>query len=172
MTRAGGNWDLSGVHGINAYIWHLLQTELGWTATPYGGLVPITNPQQAPEFNALAAPYIVYSYSKMTSGETFFFERETIAYSIFSSSESDVRKVVNMLSTILNKFDDSAKECNNYLSLNGTTNQKFFDYKVINVTSANGAQPALQEGGRYDGLIVVKCTYTHSDPATGIAVRY
>jgi hypothetical protein len=44
-------WDLSGVHGINKFVWAKLQEQLEWNKSNYGGLTPITIPSQQPEFN-------------------------------------------------------------------------------------------------------------------------
>lgn len=166
------DWSLSGVHGLNKYVWHLLQTELGWSAGTYSGLIPITTPQQQPEFNAVDAPYIVYTYSKTNTGEDFFLEGEIVAYTIYSADESDIRKVVNLLSAKLNKRDTTAKEANAFLSASGSSANKEFDYKWISVTNAQGAQPTDQTGGRMDGLVMVRYAFTHYNPTTGLSIRY
>lgn len=169
---SGDKWSLSGIHGINKYVWSLLQTELGWTTTPYGGLIPITTPQQQPEFNALNAPYLVYTYAKTTTGEDFLLESETAAYTIFSAKESDIRRVVNLLTAKLNRYDDTADDVNNYIAGNGSSDHKQFDYKYISVLSAQGPQPSAQEGGRHDGLVLIRFRYTHYDQGSGLSVRY
>lgn len=161
-------WDLAGVHGINKYIWSILSAAapggLAMTTTTYGGLIPITTPQQGPEFNALNAPYIVYTYAKVPTGPDYWLESETTAYTIFSQSEGDVRRITNLLIARLNKADDTAAAINAYINISGSTDQKQFDYKTVTVASAQGAQPSLTEGGKHDGLVVIKYTYTHYDP--------
>ena len=163
-----GLWDLAGVHGINKYIWSVLQATspggLGMTTDSYGGLIPITTPQQQPEFNALGAPYIVYTYVKTATGDDYWLEEEIAAYTIFSAAESDVRKITNLLIAKLNRADSSAAAINAYITAGVSIDQKQFDYKTVTVTSAQGAQPSLTEGGRHDGLVVIKYAYTHYDP--------
>lgn len=164
-------WSLAGIHGINKYIWNLLQSELQYSTANYGGLIPITTPQQTPEFNSYNFPYLVYSYSKLPSGNSHYLDAETAAYTIFSASEDDIRKATNMLAAKLKRGDETAAEVNAFISANGSADQKEFDYKNIQVTTAQGVQPALQEGGRYDGLVVIKYVYTHYSPTTGIDPR-
>jgi len=53
---------------------------LAMSTTPYGGLVPITTPQQEPEFNAIDAPYIVYTYARTATGDDYWIEDEVAAY--------------------------------------------------------------------------------------------
>lgn len=173
-------WGLAGIHGINKYVWSLLQSELGWSLTTYGGLVPITVPQQQPEFNAMNAPYIVYGYTKSSrSKDLYVLETETAAYSIYSASEEDIRRVVNLLSTKLNKLDDSADDVNAWLSTiptglqvtNGSQANKEFDYKWIKCMSAQGSQPSIQIGGRFDGAVIIRYEYTQYG-TDGKSIRY
>lgn len=169
-----GKWDYSGVHGINLYLWQRLKDELGWSASNYGGLIPITTPQQQPEFNAFNFPYIVYSYTPQGTGPDWLIEGEVAAYTIFSANSADIRKAVNVLKSSLNRFDETAKDVNDFVSTSSlaTADIKAFDYKSIRVTSASGPQPPAQEGGRQDGNVIVSYRYTHSDPATGNSIRY
>lgn len=167
-----GKWDYSAVHGLNKYIWSKLKTELGWQESHYNGLVPITTPQQQPEFNAIDRPYIVYGFSPQATGPDWLLEGEIIAYTVFSTQSSDIRQAVNVIKAALNRFDESAKDVNAYIKANGTVDNKAFDYKSIRITSATGPEPSLSEGGRQDGAIVVSVMYTHSDPATGRSIRY
>lgn len=154
-------WDYAAVHGLNKYIWSRLQAELGWNANNYGGLVPITTPQQQPEFNSYNFPYIIYGYSPQSTGPNWLLEAEVVSYTIFSASSTDIRQAVNVLKAILNRFDESAKDVNNYLRTNGTADNKAFDYKSVRVISANGPEPAVTEGGRQDGSVVVGILFTH-----------
>ena len=154
-------WDYSAVHGLNKYIWAKLQEELGWSASNYGGLTPITTPQQQPEFNSYNAPYIVYGYSPQGTGPNWLLKGEIVAYTIFSSSSADIRQAVNVLEAILNRFDESAKDVNTYIKNNGSTDNKAFDYKSIRMISAKGPEPSISEGGRQDGNVLIGITYTH-----------
>jgi len=169
-------WGLAGIHGINKYVWSLLQSELGWNTTTYGGLIPITVPQQEPEFNAINAPYLVYGYTKSSrSKDVYVLETETAAYSIYSASEEDIRRVVNLLSTKLNKLDDTANDINTYISANGSQANKEFDYKWVKCMSAQGSQPSIQIGGRFDGAVIVRYEYTQykvTDPGVPDSIRY
>lgn len=154
-------WDYSAVHGLNKYVWHRLKTELGWDEANYGGLTPITTPQQQPEFNAYDFPYVVYGYAPQATGPDWVVEGEIISYSIFSTRSADIRQAVNVIKAALNRFDESAKDVNAYLKTNGTDDNRAFDYKSIRVTSANGPEPAVSEGGRQDGGTVISVMYTH-----------
>ena len=162
------NWDYSAVHGLNKYLWAKLKEELQWSESNYGGLVPITTPQQQPEFNSYNAPYIVYGYNPQATGPDWYLDGEIIAYTIFSASSADIRRAVNVMKAAFNRFDESAVDVNNYIRANGTADNKLFDYKAIRLVSAGGPEPSLTEGGRQDGSVVISVMYTHDTRAADI----
>lgn len=183
-------WDYTGVHGLNKYLWSRIQTELGWSADNYGGLTPITTPQQQPEFNAYDYPYIVYGYTLQGVSPLYVVEGEVVTYTVFSTKSADIRQAVNVIKAALNRYDDSARDVNLYLQGGkvyqngswvtvtgaGSDDNKAFDYKTIRVNQATGPEPALTEGGRQDGSVIVSMEYTHSNPAIGptggLSIRY
>lgn len=154
-------WDLAGAHGVRKYVWHLMETELGWSTANYGGLTPFVTPQQQPELNDYNAPYIVYNYSGGASSDNFWMKQEQMSMSIVSATESDIRKAVNVISAYLERGDESAKDLNEWIAVNGSPENKKFDYKNIAVVALNSADPATSEGGRYDGLIVIRMRYVY-----------
>jgi len=167
-----GKWDLGGVHGVRQYMWKLLQDELGWKASDYGGLTPITTPEQQPEFNNFNKPYIVYSYSKKQGTNNYFLEGEIATFVIYSSDSADIRRAINLFDAKLDKRDESAAEVNDFISASSLDPEyKYFDYKSLWVSMIQGPQPVTEEGGRRDGLINVNINYTHYGP-DGKAIRF
>lgn len=162
-------WDVSSAPGVNKYLWHLLQTELGWSIDNYNGLVPITDPQQQPEMLEFDAPFIVYNWSLQATGTLYVEQEEQIAYAIFSREEKDIRQAVNLINNYFNRFDDSAKDVNAYVAANGSDLNKKFDYKYLRVLSSSGAQPSAQEGGRMDGMIIIRSCFI-VDSVNGIRI--
>lgn len=160
-------WKLSGIHGIRRYVWFLMQEELGWSASNYGGAQPVITPQQAPEFNDYGHPYIVYNYSHLPSSEDYFLNREQAIFTVYSGDEEDVREAINVLYAYFKAHDDSAKLLNHWVRTNitGTGSEEYlkYDYKSIRVTSTIGATPADQEAGRHDGSISIHYTYTRDE---------
>lgn len=161
-------WDLTGVHGVNKYLWSKLQSELEWNASNYGGLIPIVPAGQQPELNNTSAPYIVYNYSHQSSGDAdFYIQEEQIAYAVYSSEEVDVRRAINLIVEYFRREDESAQALNDWISANGSVENKRFDYKHTKVISSYGAQPPISEGGRQDGSVIMRIRYTYYDPTTG-----
>lgn len=165
-------WDLAATHGLRKYVWQLLQAELGWKAENYGGLTPLVTPEQQPELNAFNAPYIVYSFGKSPNGSLWQVEREIAVFTIFSASAAEINQVVNLLSTKLNKMDESAKDVNDYLYANTEPGSfyKQFDFKTVSVMGSQGPQAVTTEGGRRDGYVTVAIEYTLYD-SNGRSVR-
>ena len=163
-------WDLSGVHGLRQYIWKLLQDELGWSATNYGGLIPITTPEQQPEFTAFNKPFIVYSYAKKQGTNNYLLENEIAAFTIYSAKSHEIHKALNLLDTKLDKRDESAREINEFIQGLAEEQYRYFDYKSIWTSGIQGPQPFTEEGGRRGGMITVNSMYTHYGP-DGLAIR-
>lgn len=170
MTR---NYDASGVHAIRMVIWELLKRDLNWNTSRYGGLVPITTPQQAPEFNEKPYPYLVYNYSHQPSGQDFWLNEEQATFVVWSGTadtgDDDIRRVLNLIRDNMKAFDLSASMVNNWIAKSPNSNAEYkkFDYKWIRVVSSVGAGPAQQEGGRQNGVITIRYQYTYTEPTTG-----
>lgn len=154
-------YALNAVHGVNRFLWQEIQSTLGWTSTNYGGLVPITVPAQQPEFNAYTSPYIVYNYA--IQGPHDIIKQEQITYAIYSSREEDIRNVINLMDDLFGREDDSARDLNSYTDSQAVDSPlRDFDYKWTKLISASGAQPPIQEGGRMDGLVILRVGFTVS----------
>lgn len=160
-------WNLTGVHGLNKFLWTKLQSELGWDKANYGGLTPITVPAQQPEFNNYNFPYVVYNYSHQSAGTNWWEQEEQVSYAVYSANEADIRQFINVVREYMSRYDDSASMLNDYIRANGSADNKNFDYKYIYTISTSGAQPPVTEGGRMDGLIILRLCYTYYDPTTG-----
>lgn len=155
-------YALNATHVLNKFIWQMLKNNLGWNVSNYGGLIPITASGQEPEFNQINAPYIVYNYTTQGTPDTML-KQEQIAYTIYSSNESDIRSFINLMDDILNREDDSAKDVNSYVdALDINSPHHNFDFKWIRMMSGSSAQPPLQEGGRMDGIVVMRLCYAIS----------
>lgn len=163
-------WALAAVHGVNKAVYTLLATELGMGASQYGGLFPITTSSQQPELNDTGKPYIVYTYTIQGVGHGAQVSRDTVAYSVYGNNE-EVRKIVNLVSAYLDRYDVTAADINAFVSANGSDNNKQFDYKSIELISATGAGEPKEEGGPVDALIIFSIQYTHYDE-TGQSARF
>lgn len=164
-------YKLTASSPLRAYLWKQLQDELGWQASETGNLVPITIPQQQPEFNQYDAPYIVYRWSLMPSGEDFLMREEQVTFTVYSQEEEDIRLALIMMDAKLNRYDESAGKINHFLSTYSSAAYKNFDFKYTYTINVAGPQPAATEGGRMDGQIIVRLCYTVQDAATGLELR-
>jgi hypothetical protein len=162
-------WDLTGVHGLNKFLWSKLQSELEWSFSNYGGLNPIVPASQQPELNDYSGPYVVYNYSHQSPGDDFFIQEEQVAYAVYSSNELDIRRFINLVVEYFKREDESAQMLNDWLHTgnNGSVENKRFDYKYTRIISSFGAQPPISEGGRQDGSVILRIAYTYYDPTTG-----
>ncbi len=156
------DFSISAVHGVNRFVWSKLQSDLGWKSSDYGGLIPITTPQQQQELNDMNRPYLMYNYRTSTVGGMYGYKEEYVIYSINSPTESDVRKVLGLLDYYLSGQDKSAELINDYVYSLNPNPYKQFDYKSLSVRSGSGAEPTTQEGGLMDGTFEYTIRFTSS----------
>jgi hypothetical protein len=100
-------------------------------------------------------------------------KEEQISYAIYSANEKDIRQFINLMKEYFDRRDESAGMVNDYLRVNGSAENKRFDYKYTYTISTSGAQPPISEGGRMDGLVILRIAYTYYEttPATGAQPR-
>ena len=154
------DFKAAAVHGVNSFIWSKLQEDLGWTAV--NGLVPITTPQETPEFQDAGQPYIIYNYSTSNVEGNYGIKNQTVVYAIMSPRESEVREGLNLVEYYLGGEDLSAEDVNAHVET--VTGQPFsqFDYKSITAKQSTGGAPTEQEGGFMDSRFEFTIKYTSS----------
>lgn len=145
------------------YMWVKIKSDLGWSEDNYGGLVPIYPVQQQPEANSMTHPYLVFTSAADPVTPLWLIEGETIGITVYSSEIDDVNQVTQLAINEFKRYDESARDLNKFIAaLPSPAFDSFrnFDFKTIRFMGASGAQPALQEGGRVDGDIILKVAYT------------
>jgi hypothetical protein len=160
-------------------MWYLLKTELAWSETNYNGMVPITTPEEQPEFANFTEPYIVYGYARGPNNKGWYVETEMAHFSIYSPDSRKINAALSMLASKLDRQDDAAKALNNFIydPTNGLDDRyKDFDFKVVSVSSVEGPAPSAQEGGRRDGRLTVRMEYVrgilYTDAQTNPYIEY
>lgn len=162
-------WAANATFGVNKYLWAQLQNHLGWNKSNYGGMTPITTPQDQKVFQAFEAPYIVYNFkSNASTKDNYMMRGDQIAYAIYSTKESDVRAAVNLLTYLFDRMDNSAADVNAWMDheYNTTSDNTLkaikdkIDFKSTWVLDSDASQPSTEEGGRLDGYLVLQTRYT------------
>ena len=160
------DFDASGVHGVNRFVWSAIKAHTGATEQQYGGLIPMTTPQQTQEFNDMGLPYIIYNYRIGVVPGNPGIKSETVVYSVNAPDEGEVREILNIIDYYLSGMDESAEILNDYINgLSDPLRDIFgdFDYKsIIPAGGLTGATPGTQEGGILDGRYEFTIRYTSS----------
>jgi len=143
---------------VRAYVWQVLQTNLGWKTSDYGNLVPIIPVSEEPEITQYNKPYIIYGYAEApTYDNQHYTNRGSMTFLVYSTNISDINSVMNVLSTALGREDDSATDLNNFTSK--TDMFKGMRFGTVSLGFGEGAAPEETEGGRQSGLLNVRFTY-------------
>lgn len=163
------DYQVSGIHQINRWLWQNLRAALPDDFKAYttpghaaNGLVPIIPSQQLPQFTNIVggAPFMIYNYS-VEGGEQVWETRDKIGYVIYDDNESRLRRIHNFMVQLLKRMDWTAADVNFFLDSTATVeNPNEFDFKWVQVDNAAGPQPFENEGGRHGALIMATASYT------------
>ena len=156
------DYTISGIHPIRRVVWALLQAELGWSSSNYGGAVPIVTPQEQPELNHGESPYVIYNYSTQAAGVNHLLKEEQATFVIHGPDDKQLRAALNLFDSYFSSYDESAAYVNWWIQDHGSDNYKRFNFKWIRVVSAIGAGPTEQEAGSQDAVVTIRYQYTET----------
>lgn len=163
--------DINGVHTLNRFIWSEL-LRVGYMKNEYNGLVPIIPSQQIPAFTDMAPgkPFIVYEYIVATYDTDAWANVEQTVYRIYSDNEAQLRVIKNFIIDLCKRWDWSAADLNEFVRTSGTTLDKRFDFKYVQVMGGSSPAPFESEDGRQDAHVTVRVAYTQ-DEISGLATQ-
>lgn len=132
-------------------------------------LLPMIQGAQVPDFTNLTGgpPFIVFSYST-GAGVSWERKREQAAYVIWDGNTLRERVIQNYMINLLERFELTAEEINDYLF--GLNAQNPFEFKYVQMTTATSPDPAITEQGRQKGLVVAAFEYTRAMDNRGMRV--
>jgi hypothetical protein len=154
--------EITAAHVVAQYLWFKAKSDLGWSENNYGGMIPFATAGQQQELMSYTGPFVLFSWSPQPE-PLWLMDREIAAFTVYSGDTTDVGEFVNMGRGLFKKLDETAWHINNFISSlpSEYAAYKNFDIKSVGFRSATGPQPPMQEGGRFDGNIIVSITYTN-----------
>lgn len=160
------NISINGVHALNRFVFDLLKLNgVLPDRSSYGGRTPIISSQQEPTILQYNLPFLVYAFTESPPSDLEMLITGNVAYAIYSADDTDIIKIITVMREGLKHFDDTAREVNSYKYANGTFKDILFT--SINIGMVEGPSPAMTEGGRQSGLVMVRYTYS---PNYGISI--
>lgn len=165
--------DRNAIYALNRYVSKLLKENLGWDSVTYTGpqgtvtssrIVPAS---QQPEFMATGKPFIVYGSSVGVARHLYANRRESLAYTIYSPSVTEVNKVVNLLVETFERQDEAVEDVNLWLDFEakqtGRTSRNLA-FTSLQPQMGEKAEPADEEGGYASALFLMDTTYVVNNP--------
>jgi hypothetical protein len=128
-------------------------------------LVPIFPAQQIPEMNNLlpGRAYFTYDIAQKNKGVQWWMSEETIVIDIVSKNTAQIQTVINFLTDLFRRYDESAKTVNFQLTSNSP-----FQFMFFKLESSDPVQPFTDEGGFMVGTMSITYSYIRVlDPITG-----
>lgn len=158
------------IYEINSFLWEKLQTANLFDKNEYyvgefaDFVIPIIPAQQIPEFNNLipGKSYIVYDYETKPTLEHWWITEEVITYSVLSQSYDQINKILNFMSDTLRRYDDSAKDINNFVTASSN-----FNYHYLYLDRLLSPEPFQTEGGFMLGQADICIQYTRKLDQSG-----
>jgi len=153
---------MSASDSVIDYAWNILRQENGWTKI--NGKIPGLPTNEQPEFDSQKSPYFLYADSRETGrGDLSPLRLGTISFLIFGDGTGVVDKALDTLEAAFDRRDESAQDINR--SAYNPSNPRrvaFLDTHLTwtQVTNTLSAKPADTEGGKAQGLIVVRYQFT------------
>lgn len=168
---------ISSIHpayAINKFLWAQIETEGIMAKTDYAtpqlpaGIVPIVPVQETPELLQViesqqgirSLPYIVFTWSKINTGQAWFIKTHEIAYAIRSADDLKMRKLINLFDELFKDYDMAAHRVNAYVQANGLASHKAYHFKTISVSTLGGQMPTESENDVNESLITIRATFS------------
>lgn len=143
---------------LNLYLWEVLKKNTSMTVADYGGKIPIIPGGQDPDFNQYNKPYMVYGFSEDPAGPNGAIRGGTLVYAIYSSSISEINRIMNIITTALAE-DDTARRINKWSSLYPGAALVGVTFTDAYIAFGEGASPADQEGGREVATLTMRYNF-------------
>lgn len=158
------------VHAVNRYLWTRIEAEGIMTKTNYSGLTPIVPVEEIPELlevidaqpGVQSFPFIVYSWSRINNGQAWWVKTHNIAYSIRSTDDDVMGKLINLFEREFQDYDAAARRVNTFVATNGTALQKRYRFTSINVQVLGAQMPAGSEQGASEALVTIAASYVEN----------
>lgn len=169
------------VHAINRYLWSRIEFEQILKKDEYRasgmtvGMTPIVPVEETAELISViesqegitSRPYIVYTFSRVNTGQMWFMKTHQIAYSIRSTDDYKMGQLVNLFEREFERYDESARRVNRYMQgLPPATApapdalKNRFTFKHISLQQVSGPLPAESENGENEALVTIAATFT------------
>lgn len=161
------------VHAINRYLWSRIEAEQILKRDDYKtagmtvGMIPIVPVEETAELITIiesqsgisSRPYVVYTFSRINTGQMWYMKSHQIAYSIRSSDDYKMGQLVNLFEHEFERYDESARRVNTYMQASPAALKKF-SFKHISLQQVSGPLPAESENGENEALVTITATFT------------
>lgn len=161
-------------HALRHYLWNAIETEGILSkadyispATPVDGLIPVVPVEEEPDLmkaiesqiGVTSRPYIVYTWTKIPTGQTWFLKTHHITFAIRSTDDVKMGQLINLFESLFQDFDEAARRVNDYIAL-GPDAFKRFTFKVIETREMGSQGPSMVENGVKEAIVILRATFT------------
>lgn len=128
-----------------------------WDRSKYGGLIPIVPLNEEPELTEFDGPRIIYDFTTTETGVTYYRGRGTVTFAIRDHNYRRLTRAMNILTESLGRFDESARDVNEYITMSGVPFGLSFGH--IRVPFSEAGTPESEEGGMMTAVVGIAFDY-------------
>lgn len=155
--------DTNAVYALNSYVWKLLEANLEWEK--YQGVPPIIPIAQQPELLQSAKAFLIYGSARHPSDHLYALVTESISYTIYAPTSTEVNTVANLLADTFARQDEAAADVNEWLGVEaiGRSKTRGISFGTVRSVMVEKATPADEEGGYVSGLVMLEAKYVEEN---------
>ena len=153
---------------VRKHLWSQLKSNSLFQASDYYSdnlgeeLIPIIPVQQQPEMNQFLSgkKHIVYDKIGMSYEDNWVICCEQILFTVYSTDVSEINEIRNFMTDLFRRMDDSAKDINQFGSLNNK-----FKFHSIFIADISPTEPSEEIQGFLSTDIILEVKYSRiTDP--------
>ena len=139
---------------LRQYIYAVLKAnDPVWDESNYGGKIPVVPLGEEADLEQYSGPTVIYEWTDLRVGGTMYMRgRATMTLGIRDRNFRRLSRSLNVLREALGRFDESARDVNEYLDKKGEPWNEF-GFGFIALGFLDGGSPAVTEDGEVAGLI-------------------
>lgn len=164
-------------HAINRYLWTRIETNGILSKSNYKvpnstvTLTPIVPVEEVPELLQVidsqpgvgSYPFIVYSWSRIDNGQTWWLKTHNIGYSIRSTDDEAMASLLELFEKEFEDQDVAARRVNEYIAtLPATSPLRRFRFTHVKIHVLGAQMPAGTDTGMNEALVTIAVSYVES----------
>lgn len=145
---------------LRQYVYAVLKAnDTAWNETNYGGKIPVVPLGEEADLEQYSGPTAIYEWTDLRAEGTLYARgRATMTFGVRDTNFRRLTRSTNVLREALGRFDESARDINEYLALRGAPWNEF-GFGTVSIGFIDVGTPAETEGGEMVAIVSIDFDY-------------